>query len=171
MTQFGKSEDNMSSLADFNLPKDVYAAGRLDKDSEGLLLLTNDGALINKITSPQFNKEKVYWAQVENIPDEKALEKFANGIEIQGQKTKKAKIKIIDDPLIPNRVPPIRERKTIPTCWLEITLTEGRNRQVRKMTAAIGCPTLRLIRQSISKLKLENLQPGQYREVELKDIF
>ena len=159
------------TLSEFGLPEEVYAAGRLDKDSEGLLLLTNDGIFNQKITNPKSNKEKTYWVQVENIPSEDSLAKLRSGIRIKDYITKKSKVTIIEAPLIPQRDPPIRQRKSIPTCWLELTITEGKNRQVRRMTAAIGHPTLRLIRSQIGKLTLETLQPGKWREVTQQEIL
>lgn len=154
------------------MPKDVYAVGRLDKDSEGLLILSDDGAFIDQLLTPKFDKEKTYWVQVENIPDEAALEKLRKGILIQDYKTKPAKVKILDpQPDVSPRNPPIRERKSIPTCWLEIIISEGKNRQVRRMTAAIGFPTLRLIRMKVGNLTLGNLQPGQWKLVEKNEII
>ncbi|MFA4967739.1 MAG: rRNA large subunit pseudouridine synthase E [Candidatus Margulisiibacteriota bacterium] len=146
--------------------KNVYPVGRLDLDSEGLLLLTDDGALNHHLSSPRNKQPKTYWAQVEGIPDEAALDALRKGVMIEGQITLPAKVKSIDEP--PNlwpRLKPIRFRENIPTSWIEITITEGRNRQVRKMTAAVGFPCLRLIRISIGSLKLENLLPGKYREI------
>ncbi|MCP4914753.1 MAG: pseudouridine synthase [Oligoflexia bacterium] len=160
------------TLSEYNLPSEVYAAGRLDKDSEGLLLLTNDGPFIKKVTDPKNDKEKIYWVQVEKIPEKKDLEKLSRGVVIKGYKTKPCQVKILEpEPKVFDRDPPIRERKNIPTCWLEIKLTEGKNRQVRRMTAAIGFPTLRLIRVAIGKLNLGNLKPGEYREVKKSDIL
>lgn len=170
LSQF-TSDRPEETLSVFKLPKNIYAAGRLDKDSEGLLLLTNDGDFINKLLNPKNEKTKTYHVQVENIPNQEALEQFRNGLLIEDYKTKKAKIKIIDDPNYPPRIPPIRERKTIPTCWLEVEIVEGKNRQVRKMTAKIGHPTLRLIRVKIGNLKLENLKPGEFREINKAEII
>tara|TARA_R110002049_G_scaffold10191_6_gene50771 strand:+ start:617 stop:1165 length:549 start_codon:yes stop_codon:yes gene_type:complete len=169
LSQF-TGEMNDRTLAEFNLPKEVYAAGRLDKDSEGLLLLTNDGPFIKKLLEPQFEKEKTYWVQVENIPSQESLSKLMAGLKIQDYQTLPCKAKIIDTPDMPPRNPPIRERKNIPTCWLEIKLVEGKNRQVRRMTAAIGHPTLRLVRYSIGKLKLKDLKPGEWLEVDKSSI-
>jgi 23S rRNA pseudouridine2457 synthase len=150
----------------------IYPVGRLDLDSEGLLLLTDDGELNHFLSSPKNKQPKTYWAQVEGIPDESALIKLRKGIVIEGKKTLPAGVKMIAEPknLWP-RSKPIRFRKNIPTAWLEITLHEGRNRQVRKMTAAAGLPCLRLIRTSIGPLELGNLKPGQFREIDLKSNF
>lgn len=168
LSQF-TGENGQKTLADFNLPKDVYAAGRLDRDSEGLLLLTNDGAFIKKITDPKSKTVKTYWAQVERLPNEDDLNKLRSGVVIKGgHKTKPAQVEIIE-PEVPPRDPPIRERKSIPTCWLEIKISEGKNRQVRRMTAAIGFPTLRLIRKKIGNLEL-NIEEGKYLEVNPQDI-
>ena len=163
-----KPDDNLSK---FNLPKDVYACGRLDKDSEGLLLLTNDGPLINKLLNPKYDKIKTYWVQVERIPSEESLKKLSLGVKIEDYTTRPCKIKILEPaPEIPERDPPVRFRKTVPTCWLEISISEGKNRQVRKMTASIGHPTLRLIRVKIGNLPLGDLAFGEYREISIKDI-
>lgn len=164
-------EPNDRTLSDFDLPEDVYPAGRLDKDSEGLLLLTDDGIFNQKITNPKSNKEKTYHVQVENIPTEESLELLrAGNLKIEDYLTKRAKAELINPNYGP-RVPPIRVRKSIPDCWLEIQITEGKNRQVRKMTAKIGHPTLRLIRVKIGKYQNINLLPGQWIEVTQKDII
>ncbi len=143
---------------------EVYSVGRLDFDSEGLLLLTNDGQLKHRLIDPQFEHSRTYWVQVERIPTESALQKLRDGVTIQGYRTKPAIAKLLDsEPDLPAREPPIRFRANIPTAWLELTLTEGKNRQVRKMTAAVGFPTLRLVRVAIAHLRLENLAVGQSR--------
>ena len=163
------ARDNLSF---FNLPSDVYACGRLDKDSEGLLLLTNDGPLIEKLLNPKSEKEKTYWVQVENIPSPESLKKLESGVKIGDYLTKPCKVCLLDpQPLIPERTPPIRVRQSIPTCWVEIKIIEGKNRQVRRMTAAVGNPTLRLIRKRIGKLELGNLAVGSYREISKADII
>lgn len=171
LSQFTKENDE-KTLADFNLPKDLYPAGRLDKDSEGLLLLTNDGPLIHRLLDPKFDHTKTYHVQVEGIPQEKDLDRLRKGkIKIQDYFTKPALVKIIDTPNFPPRDPPIRFRINKPTSWLEITISEGKNRQVRKMTAAVGFPTLRLVRVNIGKVSLEGLTPGEYKEISLSEIL
>ena len=164
-------EDGDLTLSQFGLPKEVYPAGRLDKDSEGLLLLTNDGVFNQKVTNPKNEKEKAYLVQVDHIPTKEKLDKLMKGVVIKGYKTKPCKVRLIECPDLPERNPPIRVRKNIPTSWLEIKISEGKNRQVRRMTAAIGHPTLRLIRIAIGKLRLEELTPGQWREVNKIDIL
>lgn len=154
------------TLADYLPVKNVYAAGRLDRDSEGLVVLTDDGGLQHRIADPRHKLTKTYWAQVEGIPDEAALDQFRRGLVLNDGKTRPAKIRSIAEPsgLWP-RDPPVRFRKTVPDCWLEIGLTEGRNRQVRRMTAAIGHPTLRLIRYAVGDWTLDGLLPGKWREI------
>ncbi|WOX05665.1 rRNA large subunit pseudouridine synthase E [Microbulbifer pacificus] len=153
------------TLADYINKPGVYAAGRLDYDSEGLLLLTDDGRLQHQIAHPDNKQPKVYWAQVEGEVTEEALYMLRHGVDLKDGRTAPAKARIIVEPemdLWP-RTPPIRERKSIPTSWIELTITEGRNRQVRRMTAAVGHPTLRLIRRSIGNWSLDGLQPGEQR--------
>lgn len=172
LSQF-TSENSTENLSHFNLPKNVYPCGRLDKDSEGLLILSNDGVFIDHLLNPKFDKEKTYWVQVENIPTEESLEIIRKGaMPIQDYKTKPAQIKIlVPQPNLPERSPPIRFRKDIPTCWLEIKITEGKNRQVRRMTAGINHPTLRLIRMQVGKYKSPQLLPGQWIEIKKADIL
>ncbi|WP_343044199.1 pseudouridine synthase [Marinifaba aquimaris] len=165
LTQF-TDDDNRQTLKDFINIKDVYAAGRLDKDSEGLLVLTNDGAIQDLISHPKHHKEKEYWVQVEGIPDNTAISKLTKGVELKDGMTKPAKVKIIEQPSIWPRHPPIRERKNIPTTWLSIIISEGKNRQVRRMTAHVGHPTLRLVRASVGEYQLGDLQPGQLQVIE-----
>jgi len=164
-------ENPRENLSGFQFPKDVYAVGRLDKDSEGLLILSNDGEFIHKLLSPKFDKEKTYWVQVENIPSEDSLSKLSKGVKIKDYKTKPCIVKLLNDPKIEPRNPPIRERKSIPTSWLEITVTEGKNRQVRRMTASIGHPTLRLIRVKIGKQNLGDLNVGEWIEIKKEEII
>jgi len=154
------------TLKDYIPIPNIYAVGRLDLDSEGLLLLTDDGKFNQAISSPKNKEPKTYLVQVEGLPDEKAIQSLQKGVIIKGQKTLPAIVKIIPPPenLWP-RIRPIRFRKNIPTSWLKITIYEGRNRQVRKMTAAVGLPCLRLVRISIGPFKLGELQPGEFREV------
>ncbi len=170
LSQF-TGEENQRTLAEFNLPKEIYAAGRLDKDSEGLLLLTNDGPLIHRLLDPKFNKEKTYWVQVEGIPTKEALAQLKKGVTIKGYQTLPCQVQLIEGPSLPERVPPIRERQSIPTSWIEIKLREGKNRQVRRMTAKVGFPTLRLVRVGMGALKLNDLAPGEYQEVKREMIL
>lgn len=164
-------EDGAKSLGEFNLPPDVYAAGRLDKDSEGLLLLTNDGLMIEKLLNPKNEKPKTYWVLVERVPTEESLEKMRKGLKIEDYLTKPCKVRILDpQPEVPPRDPPVRFRKTVQDIWIEITITEGKNRQVRKMTANIGHPTLRLIRKKIGNLELGELKPGEWREIKKDEV-
>lgn len=153
------------NLSDFIPIKNVYAAGRLDFDSEGLVILSDDGKLQNKISDPKNKMQKTYWVQIEGIPDEQEISNLRNGILLKDGITKPAKANLLDDPNVWERIPPIRQRKNIPTSWIELTITEGRNRQVRRMTAAIGHPTLRLIRYSIGDWNIENLKPGDYKSI------
>jgi 23S rRNA pseudouridine2457 synthase len=148
----------------------VYPVGRLDHDSEGLLLLTDDGPLANRVASPQFEHPKTYWAQVDGLPDEAALERLRRGVEVQGRQTLPAEARLLAPPALPDRDPPIRYRKSIPTSWLELVLREGRNRQVRRMTAAVGFPTLRLVRAGIGPLRLGDLPPGTWRDLTPEEL-
>ena len=165
ISQFSE-HNTYDSLKDFIPIKNVYPAGRLDADSEGLVILTDNGQFQNRLSSPSNNIEKIYLAQVENIPKMEEIMRLEKGIQISSYVTKKSKVKLIEGPQLWERNPPIRKRKFIPTSWLEIKISEGKNRQVRKMTAAIGCPTLRLIRTGVGDYSLGNLQPGQYKIVE-----
>jgi 23S rRNA pseudouridine2457 synthase len=159
------------TLAEFVTIPGVYAAGRLDLDSEGLMLLTSDGALAHYITDPEHKVSKVYLAQVERDPDEAVLEQLRRGVLVKGQRTRPAQVHVLPDaPQLPDRPVPIRFRKTVPTTWLQITIQEGMNRQVRKMTAAVGHPTLRLIRIAIGPIVLGDLRPGQWRELTSREI-
>lgn len=154
------------TLKDYISVPDVYPVGRLDWDSEGLLLLTDDGRLQHRLSYPQYAHPRTYWVQVERIPSELALERLATGVTIQDYHTKPARVNLLPtEPELPPREPPIRERQNIPTAWLELTLTEGKNRQVRRMTAAVGFPTLRLVRVSIGSLSLNGLSLAEWRDL------
>lgn len=164
--------DDRATLADYLPIPGIYAAGRLDYDSEGLLLLTDDGGLIEALAHPRFKVPKVYYAQVEGRPTEADLDALRRGITLKDGPTRPIAIESVDAPFwLWPRQPPIRERQSIPTQWLRLTLTEGRNRQVRRMTAAIGFPTLRLIRWSIGGLSLEGLGSGDYRTLDYQTLI
>lgn len=170
LCQFTDSEGRQT-LKDFiNLPG-VYAAGRLDRDSEGLLLLTDNGQWQQQIADPKHKMAKTYWVQVENIPDAVALKQLQDGVQLKDGITLPAQARLIEEPAIWPRHPPVRFRQSIPTQWLELTIREGKNRQVRRMTAAVGHPTLRLIRAAIGPWKLEDLLPGQWCEVQDKSML
>lgn len=164
LTQFTDATGR-ETLATYIKIADVYPAGRLDRDSEGLLLLTDDGKLQQRLSDPRFKLPKTYWVQVEGEPDEPSLERLRRGVILDGHRTQPAQAQRIPEPALWPRDPPIRIRQSIPTSWLEITLTEGRNRQVRRMTAAVGYPTLRLVRYAIGHYTLEGLGPGEWREI------
>ena len=153
------------TLADFGLPADVYPAGRLDFDSEGLLLLTDDGGLAHRLTDPRHKQPKTYWVRVEGDPSEAQLAALRAGVVLNDGPTLPADVARIDAPVLWPRDPPVRFRKTVPDAWLALTLREGRNRQVRRMTAAVGLPTLRLVRVAVGGIRLDGLAPGQWREV------
>lgn len=157
----GSPRPTLSAFVD--VPK-VYPAGRLDRDSEGLLVLTDNGRLQARIASPRFKTEKTYLVQVEGLPDDAALEALRTGVTLKDGPTLPAKIRRIDPPDIWERDPPIRARKSVPDCWIEVTLREGRNRQVRRMTAHVGHPTLRLIRWRIGDWSLDDIKPGTWRD-------
>lgn len=171
LTQFtDRSSEPRPTLADYIEAPNVYPTGRLDADSEGLLLLTDDGPLQHRLLDPKFGHRRTYLVQVEGIPDAELLTPFGKGVVVQGIRTRPAAVRVIPEPDLPPRIPPIRYRASIPTSWLELTLTEGRNRQVRRMTAAVGFPTLRLIRWSIENLTLEGLEPGKHRRLSSSEI-
>ena len=153
------------TLASFNLPPAVYAAGRLDFDSEGLLLLTDDGTLANRLTDPRHKQPKTYWVQVEGTPSDAQLAALGSGVVLNDGPTLPAQASCVDTPSLWPRDPPVRFRKTVPDTWLELTIHEGRNRQVRRMTAAVGLPTLRLVRMAVGGHALGDLQPGHWRDI------
>ena len=154
-----------TTLASLVPIKDIYPVGRLDKDSEGLLLLTDDGALQHRLSHPKFDHEKTYWAQVEGIPTEDALGELRQGVRVEDYVSKPAQVRRLEHVDVPARIPPIRYRAAIPDSWIEIKLTEGRNRQVRKMCAAVGFPVLRLIRVAIGPITLGTLKAGEWRRL------
>jgi 23S rRNA pseudouridine2457 synthase len=163
--------DGRATLADYLKIPNVYAAGRLDYDSEGLVLLTDSGPVQHRIADPRAKLPKTYWVQVEGVPTSEAIRQLSAGVELRDGMTKPARIDLMEAPEVWPRTPPIRERRLIPTSWLAITLTEGKNRQVRRMTAAVGLPTLRLIRHSIGPWQLESLAPGQWREASVPEAW
>ncbi|MCV6604569.1 MAG: pseudouridine synthase [Porticoccaceae bacterium] len=158
-----KASDERPTLANFIETPNIYPAGRLDQDSEGLLLLTDDGQLQARIAHPKHKLPKTYWVQVEGVVTDEALQTLRHGVELNDGMTRPAKVKIIAEPELWPRKPAVRFRQNIPTSWIELTISEGRNRQVRRMTAAVGLPTLRLVRVAIGHWKLAGLQPGQWR--------
>ena len=169
LSQFTDEDGNPGLAKLIDVPKDIYPIGRLDKDSEGLLLLSNDKKLNFRLLNPDNNHNRTYWVQVDTVVTPKAIAALENGVAIKVGKTehqtKPCVAKIIDAPTLPDRDPPVRFRKNVPTSWIEITLTEGKNRQVRKMCAAVGFPCLRLVRVSIERLELQNMKVGQLKEV------
>lgn len=178
LSQFTSQHETHITLAelDYDFPSDVYPVGRLDHDSEGLLFLTNDKALNQRLLHPSNQHERKYWSQVEGAPTAQELEPLRHGVEIRPSKkhytTLPAKVDILQEaPALPDRNPPIRDRKNIPTTWLELTLIEGKNRQVRKMTAKVGFPTLRLVRASMEGIELGDLQPGEVKEMTQEEVY
>jgi 23S rRNA pseudouridine2457 synthase len=172
LTQFsGDNPAETLQVLDYLFAKDVYPVGRLDKDSEGLLLLTNDRRVNHRLLDPKFSHAREYWAQVEKVPTPEALHKLSQGLMLKDGPTLPAQAHLLtEEPDLPPRNPPIRYRANIPTAWLSLTLTEGRNRQVRRMTAAVGFPTLRLVRWRMESLTLAGLQPGQVRPLTSEEI-
>lgn len=170
LSQF-TDRDGRSTLADFVPFPNIYPVGRLDRDSEGLMLLTNDGALIHRISSPDHKVRKTYWVQVEGVPLESSLEELRQGVFVKGRLTRPANVNLLtSEPSVPPRSTPIRFRKTVPTAWLQIRLQEGMNRQIRRMTAFVGHPTLRVIRVGIGPFQLGSLQPGQWQWLEPENV-
>lgn len=170
LTQFTDKENRPTLSSLYRFPKDVYPIGRLDMDSEGLLLLSSDKELVDYLLNSKNRHEREYYVQVEGIATAEAIMKLCNGVEIKGEKTLPAKAEIIEDPGFPERVPPIRVRKNIPTSWISLTLIEGKNRQVRKMTAAVGLPTLRLVRVRIKNILIGKLKSGEVRELDKTEL-
>jgi 23S rRNA pseudouridine2457 synthase len=174
LSQFSGEANTLASLFDF--PKEVYPVGRLDKDSEGLLLITDDKWLNHHLLNPRFGHQRTYLAQVEGVPTPEALKALSNGVKINvdGKEylTKHAIAKLLEEePILPDRDPPIRYRKNVPDSWIELTLIEGKNRQVRKMTAAVGFPTLRLVRKSMEKINILNFAVGEVQELDQETIY
>ena len=169
LTQFTDG-GGRSTLKDFVDVPDVYPVGRLDRDSEGLLLLTNDGPFAHRLTDPRYEHPKTYLVQVERIPDPEAIEALRRGVSLNDGRTRPAEVDLLtEDPQLPDRPVPIRYRKNVPTAWVRVVLREGRNRQVRRMTAAVGYPTLRLVRVASGPVTLGDLQPGHWRDLTLKE--
>ena len=176
LSQFSAVEGKQTLADYFDVPKDVYPVGRLDYDSEGLLILTNDKQLNNRLLNPLFAHEREYWVQVDGAITQEAVEQLQKGVSInidgKQYRTKPCKANLFEEPpIVPERNPPIRFRKEIPAPWLRLQLKEGKNRQVRKMTASVGFPTLRLIRHRIEKLTIENFQPSEMVAMEQKELY
>lgn len=170
VSQFSEDGSRWRTLKDFGFPSEVYPVGRLDAESEGLLLLSDEGPLIDQLLHPRHGHRRRYWAQVERIPSVESLDRLAAGVTIGGYRTLPCKAWLLDpQPQVLPRDPPIRERKTVPDCWIALELIEGKNHQVRRMTAAAGHPTLRLIRVMIGDFEIGSLEPGRWREVGAKD--
>lgn len=169
LSQFTDTEGR-STLADYLRLPGFKPAGRLDYDSEGLLLLCDDGRVQQQIANPRYNKWKTYWVQIEGIPDNDALQALSDGLQLNDGPTRPARVKCIDPPDLWPRNPPVRYRKSVADCWLQMAIREGRNRQVRRMTAAVGHPTLRLVRISIDRWQLGALLPGEYRRITLPPV-
>ena len=160
-----RSDPPRRTLAEFGLPEGIYPAGRLDFDSEGLLLLTDDGGLAHRLTDPRHKQPKTYWVQVEGQPEAAQLEALRTGVVLNDGPTLPAHVRTLEPPPLWPRDPPVRYRKTVPDAWLELIIREGRNRQVRRMTAAVGLPTLRLVRMAMGNIRLNELAPGNWNEV------
>jgi len=167
LSQF-RDSNGRCTLADYITIDEVYPAGRLDRDSEGLMLLTNDGRVQHQLANPRFKQWKTYWVQVERLPDDSALQLLRDGVQLKDGPTLPARVQLIGEPKLWQRTPPVRYRASIPTSWIEISIREGRNRQIRRMTAAVGHPTLRLVRKRIADWDLGDLQPGEWQLIELQ---
>jgi 23S rRNA pseudouridine2457 synthase len=166
LSQFTQEQEGQRTLAEFGFPPNVYPVGRLDRDSEGLLLLSDEPGISTRLLHPRSKHQRTYWAQVEGRPDEAALEPLKSGLDINGRRTLPCHAKVLKpQPVLADRKPPIRSRQNVPTSWLEIQLIEGKNRQVRRMTATIGYPTLRLLRVAIGSLRLGDLAMGKWKHV------
>ena len=175
LSQFSASGDKKTLKDLFKVPSTLYPVGRLDYDSEGLLILTDDNFIKHRLTDPSFEHEKEYFVQVEGLVSQEAISQLQNGVTIsidgKAYHTKPAKAKIISEPLLPERNPPIRFRKNIPTSWISLAISEGKNRQVRRMTAATSYPTLRLVRFRIGRLTIEGMQPGDMAEISRNELY
>lgn len=169
LSRFTSDGSSNRTLAELGLPKGVYPVGRLDADSEGLLILSDDKRLVDRLLSPTRAHRKTYWAQVERVPNEDALARLRTGVMIDGKRTLPADARLIDEPAVAPREPPVRARKSVPTAWIELVLVEGKNRQVRRMTAAVGHPTLRLLRAAIGKLALGELPRGSWKALDVRE--
>jgi len=169
ISQFSSDGSKNRTLAEFGFPKDVYPVGRLDADSEGLLLLSDEKSLVTELLEPSRGHPREYWVEVEGVPDTDALEQLARGVDIKGYRTRPCRAWAMEPPAVWPRDPPVRFRKTVPTSWIALELVEGKNRQVRRMTAQVGFPTLRLIRARIGAFLLEDLEVGTFRELGPKD--
>jgi 23S rRNA pseudouridine2457 synthase len=170
ISQFTPDGSGNRTLADFGFPANVYSIGRLDADSEGLLLLSDEAELNDRLLNPKRGHARVYWAEVERVPDAEGLAKLDRGVVLQGRETLPCKAQLLDpQPMVPPRDPPIRFRKSVPTCWIALELIEGKNRQVRRMTAAIGHPTLRLIRVQIGNYLLADLKSGEWKKLSVEE--
>jgi len=170
LSQFTPERAGQRTLAEFGFPKEVYPIGRLDADSEGLLLLSDEAELNHQLLNPRHAHQREYWAQVERVPNSIALRRLESGLLIHGHKTLPCRAQVLDpQPEAPQRIPPVRFRKTVPTCWISLQLIEGKNRQVRRMTAAISHPTVRLIRVRIGQFELQKLPPGTWRQLDEHD--
>lgn len=170
LSRFTSDGSPHRTLAEFALPPRVYPIGRLDADSEGLLLLSDEPRVSHLLLDPERGHQREYWVQVERVPDEGALAALGAGVVVQGRRTREARARLLDDPGLPPRDPPIRVRRAIPTAWIALELVEGRNRQVRRMTAAVGYPTLRLVRVRIGRFELGDLAPGTWRALRDDEI-